>query len=69
MIHPGVNTGTCILGDADCDGNPGGVAAELQTLDASAVDAPLLRDGEYSVLFVNFAADNARTFGTDRSAA
>jgi hypothetical protein len=50
----GVNTGPCITGDADCDGDPGRASAALIAADNTAVDQPLLDKGEFAVIVVDF---------------
>ena len=55
-VLAGINTGTCITGDADCDGDPGNTGDAL-TYDGGD-DDPVLDRGEYVVLLLNFAANN-----------
>ena len=49
-----MNTGPCITGDADCDGDPGRASAALIAADNTAVDQPLLDKGEFAVILVDF---------------
>lgn len=53
----GINTGFCITGDADCNGNPGAAGSALAAL--GGVDDPRLDLGEFVVLLVSFGPDGA----------
>ena len=56
LLPPGINTGTCITADADCDGNPGAPSAAL--IADGGEDLPVLDKGEFAVLTLNFAVNN-----------
>jgi hypothetical protein len=58
----GINTGPCITGDADCDGNPGAAGALLQSEDISAVDRPVLDEGEFALIVIDFGASNTQVY-------
>lgn len=58
----GVNTGPCITGDADCDGDPGRASAALIAADNTAVDQPLLDKGEFAVILVDFGKNNTAVY-------
>jgi hypothetical protein len=58
---PGINTGICITGDADCDGDPGAAGQELLDIDTTATDNARLDKGEFAVIVLNFAEDVAST--------
>ena len=53
----GINTGGCITGDADCDGDPGLAGPELLAVDNTATDNARLDKGEFAVIVVNFSPD------------
>ena len=50
-----MNTGACIFGDADCDGNPSTTGDELSPL--GKTDNPLLDQGESFFMQLDFAFD------------
>jgi hypothetical protein len=51
-MHAGVNTGDCITGDADCDGDASRTGAALNA--AGGVDEVRLDLGEFAVVTVDF---------------
>ncbi len=59
---PGVNTGPCITGDADCDGDASAAGAALVDADSTATDNYALDKGEFAVIVVDFGRDNRAVF-------
>ncbi len=57
-VRTGINTGPCITGDADCDGNPGAAGALLTSVSAAARDEVVLDLSEYLMIVVDFGVDN-----------
>jgi hypothetical protein len=62
----GVNTGVCITGDVDCDGNPSGVGPVLSAADPSAIDNARLDVGEFAVVILDFGRNNTAPQATRR---
>ena len=56
----GINTGPCITGDADCDGDAGAASVALQT--QSGLDNPRLDVGEFALFIVDFGPSNTAPF-------
>jgi hypothetical protein len=56
----GLNTGACITGDADCDGNASRTGGPL--LGAGGADNHVLDKGEYAAIVLNFGLDNTAVF-------
>ena len=53
----GVNTGDCITGDPDCDGDASATSALLASQEG--IDEPNLELGEYAVFGVSFSPNHA----------
>jgi len=56
----GLNTGTCITGDPDCDDYPGTASATLIAIDSFAEDDVNLDKGEFVVLILDFGRTGDR---------
>jgi len=63
----GINTGPCITGDADCDGDAGSTSAVLLASDGTATDNPVLDKGEFLVITLDFGVDNRAVFSPAES--
>jgi hypothetical protein len=61
-LRAGVNTGPCITGDADCNGDASSAGPTLVATDSTATDNPALDQGEFAVLVLDFGKDNRRTY-------
>jgi hypothetical protein len=62
----GFNTGGCITGDADCNGNAGTTGPILQN--ANGLDNPSFDGTETAVIIVNFAPNFDAPFDTSKRA-
>ena len=62
LLRAGVNTGSCITGDADCDGNASSAGPTLIAADGTALDNPAMDRGEFAVLMLDFGKDNRRVY-------
>ncbi len=60
-LLPGVNTGPCITGDADCEGNASRTGPSLAAF-SGASDNHVLDRGEYAVVILNFGVDYTAPF-------
>jgi hypothetical protein len=56
VCDAGVNTGPCITGDVDCDGDPGGTDP---TIAYEGADAPDLSTSEFAVIVFDFGFNNS----------
>jgi hypothetical protein len=60
LVFAGVNTGACISGDADCDGDPGSAGSRLTGVSSSARDEVVMDLSEYMIIVVDFGVDNTQ---------